>query len=76
MCMILYQGQSYSAAHRAIRSLVRFFFASDLVFFFGNWEKRRILWIGNGAYYLPLVIGRKGPVHIFGNHTFILEQAQ
>ena len=24
-------------------------------------EKRRIFWIGNGAYIRPLVIGRKGP---------------
>ena len=39
-------------------------------FFFGNWEKRRIIWIGNGAYYLPLVIGRKGPVKEIGNKIF------
>ena len=41
---------------------MRFFFlASDWDFFFGNWEKRRIIWIGNGAYNRPLVIGGKGP---------------
>ena len=38
-----------------------FFLSSDWDFFFGNWEKRRIIWIGNGTYYRPLVIGRKGP---------------
>ena len=42
----------------------------------GNWEKRRIIWIGNGAYYWSQVIGRKGPEHIFGNDTFNLEQAR
>ena len=34
------------------------------IFFFGNWEKRRIFWIGNGAYIRPLLIGRKGPVNV------------
>ena len=29
--------------------------------FFGNWEKRRIFWIENGAYIRPLVIGIKCP---------------
>ena len=33
---------------------------SNLDFFGGNWEKRRIFWIGNGAEYWILVIGRKG----------------
>ena len=51
------------------------FLASDWDFFL-NWEKRRIIWIGNRTYYRPLVIGRKDSVLIFGNHTFILEQAQ
>ena len=37
------------------------FFSFKLDFFFGNWEKRRIFWIGNGAYIRPLLIGRKGP---------------
>ena len=37
------------------------FLAPDWDFFFGNWGKRRIFWIGNGAYIQPLVIGRKGP---------------
>ena len=37
------------------------FWASDWEFFWGNWEKRRIFWIGNGAYIRPLVIGNKGP---------------
>ena len=30
--------------------------------FGGNWEKRRVFWIGNGAEYQTLVIGKKGPV--------------
>ena len=37
------------------------FLSFRLGFFFGNWEKRRIVWIGKGAYIRPLVIGRKGP---------------
>ena len=37
------------------------FLTFRLGIFFGNWEKRRIVWIGNGAYIRPLVIGRKGP---------------
>ena len=38
--------------------------------FFLNWEKRRIFWIGNGAYIRPLVIGRKGPVILL--HTVVV----
>ena len=38
------------------------FWASDWEFFSGNWEKRRIFWIGKWTYIRPLVIGRKGPV--------------
>ena len=41
------------------------FLSFRLGFFFGNWEKRRIFWIGNGAYIRPLVIGRKGPDYIY-----------
>ena len=37
------------------------FLSFRLGIFFGNWEKRRIFWIRNGAYIRPLVIGRKGP---------------
>ena len=35
---------------------------SDWEFFLGKLGKKRIFWIGNGAYIQPLVIGRKGPV--------------
>ena len=53
MCMILYQGQSYSAAHRAIRSLVRFFFASDLVFFLEIGKKGGYFGLGMGPIICP-----------------------
>ena len=42
------------------------FLASNWEFIFENWEKRRIFWIGNGAEYQTLVIGRIGP----GNFSF------
>ena len=48
------------------------FFSFKLNFFGegggGYWEKRRIFWIGNGAEYRTLVIGRKGPVQIRVTH--------
>ena len=37
------------------------FLSFRLGMFFGNWEKRRIFWIGKEAYIRPLVIGRKDP---------------
>ena len=37
------------------------FLSFRLGFFLEIVEKRRIFWIGNGAYIQPLVIGRKGP---------------
>ena len=44
-------------------------------FFFENWEKRRIFWIGNGAEYQILVIGRKGPAlfHQFDESISIIK---
>ena len=41
------------------------FLTSNWEFLGGNWEKRKIFWIGNGAEYRTLVIGRKGPGSIF-----------
>ena len=41
------------------------FLASDWDFLGGNWENRRLFWIGNRAYIRPLVIGRKGPGNIY-----------
>ena len=49
----------YAAIFQLNCSLVRLFLSFRLGFFFGNWEKRRIFWIGNGAYIRPLVIGKK-----------------
>ena len=40
------------------------FLASNWEFLGGNWEKRRLFWIGNGAEYRTLVIGRKGPAYV------------
>ena len=57
------RSESNSAAIFQLNSFPgEIFFSFRLGFFLGNWEKRRISWIGNGAYYRPLVIGRKGPV--------------
>ena len=44
-------------------------------FFFENWEKRRLFWIGNGAEYRTLVIGRKGPAlfHQFDESISIIK---
>ena len=58
----------------------QFFIASNWEFFGGYWGKRRIFWIGNGAEYRSLVIGRKGPLRChcvpFGPFRFHLGNKQ
>ena len=53
------------------------FLSSRLGSIFGNWEKRRVFWIENGAEYRTQVIGSKGPVQ-FGSRlgsTFCLSRS-
>ena len=57
MSKLQFYSESNSAAISQLNcSLVRFFLASDWEFFWGNWEKKGIFWIGNGAYNRPLLI--------------------
>ena len=64
MSKLQFCSESNSAAIFQLKSLPgkNLFWASDWDFFFWNCEKRRLFWIGNGAYIQPLVIGRKVPV--------------
>ena len=72
-----HRSESNSAAIFQLNSFPgEIFFSFRLGFFGGKLGKKEDNLIRDGAYYRPLVIERKGPVHIFGNHTFILEQAQ
>ena len=63
MSKLQFCSESNSAGYFSIElAPCKIFFELQIGNFLGNWEKRRIFWIGNGAYYRPMVIGRKGPL--------------
>ena len=55
VCMIVVIAMKWTKMHEK-----QPFFKLQIVFFL-IWEKKRTLWIGNGAEYRTLGIGRKGP---------------
>ena len=59
MSKLQFCSESNSMAIFQLNSLPGTFFLTSYCDLFGNWEKRGIFWIGNGAFIRPLVIGRK-----------------